>query len=241
MAASDDTPGVAGWEIEALESAVWQAREKYHVIIVIVHCGLEYIPAPPPYVYDAFDRLSAAGADLVVGHHPHVPQGMALLHGKPVFFSLGNFIFYQPNDLAYRKMGYHLHVSINEKGISSIEVLPYQLTENGAVKIDPDRFDVVLDAVSACLQSRDSMVEAWNGFLKYYGTAGYLDELKRIMNQMQENPGKGAAMLRNRVMTLQHLHHWNDGLTRIVNGEIDKAPEWGVKLAELYFTAEVQK
>ena len=48
-------------------------------------------------------------------------------------------------------------------------------------------------------------------------------------------------MLRNRVMTLQHLHHWNDGLTRIVNGEIDKAPEWGVKLAELYFTAEVQK
>ena len=115
------------------------------------------------------------------------------------------------------------------------------MTENGAVKIDPDRFDVVLDAVSACLQSRDSMVEAWNGFLKYYGTAGYLDELKRIMNQMQENPGKGAAMLRNRVMTLQHLHHWNDGLTRIVNGEIDKAPEWGVKLAELYFTAEVQK
>ena len=48
-------------------------------------------------------------------------------------------------------------------------------------------------------------------------------------------------MLRNRVMTLQHLHHWNDGLTRIVSGEIDKAPDWAKKLAEIYFTTEVGK
>ena len=55
---------------------------------------------------------------------------------------------------------------------------------------------------------------------------------------MRETPEKGAAMLRNRVMTLQHLHHWNDGLSRIVSGEIGKAPEWAKKLAEIYFTTE---
>ena len=85
------------------------------------------------------------------------------------------------------------------------------------------------------------MVEAWNGFLRYYGVKGYLDELSRIMDKMKEDPGKGAAMLRNRVMTLQHRHHWNDGLSRIVAGEIDKAPEWAVKLAEFYFTEQVKK
>jgi hypothetical protein len=85
------------------------------------------------------------------------------------------------------------------------------------------------------------MEEAWNGFLSYCGGEGYLDEMQRIMTEMKENAGKGAAVLRNRVMTLQHLHHWNDGLTRIVSGEIDKAPEWAKKLAEIYFTTEVSQ
>ena len=241
MAAGDDTPGVAGWEIEAMENAIWQAREKFHAVIAIVHCGLEYVPTPPPYVYDCFDRLAAAGADLVAGHHPHVPQGMTFLHEKPVFFSLGNFVFYQPKPLAYRKIGYHLHVGVNEKGVSSVEVLPYQLTDEGVRRFDPVQFDGILNAISGCLEKRSSMEEAWNGFLSYYGTEGYLDELQRIMNEMKSNAGKGAAMLRNRVMTLQHLHHWNDGLSRIVSGEIDKAPEWAKKLAELYFTTEVPK
>ena len=241
MAAGENTPGVAGWEIEEMETAIWQAREKFNAVIVIVHCGLEYVPTPPPYVYDCFDRLAAAGADLVVGHHPHVPQGMTFLHEKPVFFSLGNFIFYQPKQLAYRKLGYHLHVGVNEGGIASVEVLPYQLTEAGARRFDPVQFDGILNAVSGCLEKRSSMEEAWNGFLSYYGVEGYLDELQRIMAEMKENSGKGAAMLRNRVMTLQHLHHWNDGLTRIVSGEIDKAPEWAKKLAEIYFTTEVSQ
>ncbi|MBR7139877.1 MAG: CapA family protein [Lentisphaeria bacterium] len=241
MAAGENTPGVAGWEIEAMESAIWQAREKFHAVIAVVHCGLEYVPTPPPYVYDCFDRLAAAGADLVVGHHPHVPQGMTFLRGKPVFFSLGNFIFYQPKQLAYRKLGYHLHVGVNENGITSVEVLPYQLTEEGAKRFDPVQFDGILDAISGCLEKRENVVEAWNGFLSYYGVEGYIDELQRILKEMTDDAGKGAAMLRNRVMTLQHLHHWNDGLTRIVSGEISKAPEWAKKLAEIYFTTEVSK
>jgi len=241
MAAAPGKPGVAGWELERVENAVWQAREKFHAVIVIVHCGLEYVPTPPTYVYDAFDRLCAAGADLVAGHHPHVPQGMTFFHGKPAFFSLGNFIFYQANTLAYRKLGYRLQVGVNTEGVASVEVRPYELTDDGARRFDPAVFDGILDAVSGCLKERKTAVEAWNGFLRYYGVKGYLDELSRIMAKMEEDPGKGAAMLRNRVMTLQHRHHWNDGLSRIVSGEIDKAPEWAVKLAELYFTTEVKK
>ena len=241
MAAAPGKPGVAGWELERVENAVWQAREKFHVVIVIVHCGLEYVPTPPPYVYDAFDRLCAAGADLVAGHHPHVPQGMAVLHGKPAFFSLGNFIFYQDNALLCRKLGYRLQVGVNEKGISEIEVRPYELTPAGARKCDPAVFEPVFRTVSDCLRERKAMVEAWNGFLRYYGVKGYLDELSRIVDKMKEDPGKGAAMLRNRVMTLQHRHHWNDGLSRIVAGEIDTAPAWAVKLAEFYFTEQVKK
>jgi len=44
-------------------------------VIAIGHCGLEYIPYPPPYVAAAFRSMIDAGADCVIGHHPHVPQG----------------------------------------------------------------------------------------------------------------------------------------------------------------------
>ena len=40
--------------------------------------------------------LIDAGADLVVGHHPHYVQGIEAYHGKLIFYSLGNFVFYQP-------------------------------------------------------------------------------------------------------------------------------------------------
>jgi poly-gamma-glutamate synthesis protein (capsule biosynthesis protein) len=40
-------------------------------------------------------QLIAAGADIIIGHHPHVIQGLEIYQGKPIFYSLGNFIFDQ--------------------------------------------------------------------------------------------------------------------------------------------------
>ena len=238
MAAGEGKPGVIGWEVEKLAKMIAEDRKKYDVILVIVHCGLEYVPSPPSYVYNAFERLAAAGADLVAGHHPHVPQGMAVLHGKPVYFSLGNFLFYQPTTFAYRKIGYHLHIGINEKGVKSVEVLPYELGEEGMKRFAMEKFAPLFEELSSAVSTREKMEDFWNGFLKFYHVKGYIAEVERIAKVMKEDPGKGAAMLRNRVMTLQHLHHWNDGLTRIVNGTIDEASEEALSLAEKYFLTE---
>ncbi|MDD4274882.1 MAG: CapA family protein [Desulfobacter postgatei] len=48
-------------------------------MIAVVHCGLEYIPFAPEYATNAFRKLAHAGADVVIGHHPHVPHPGALL------------------------------------------------------------------------------------------------------------------------------------------------------------------
>ena len=76
LTASTGGPGVFGWDI-ALAAAQTRALKKIGgVVIVIAHCGLEYVPFPPPYVVAAFRALIEAGADCVIGHHPHVPQGI---------------------------------------------------------------------------------------------------------------------------------------------------------------------
>ena len=65
------------------------------VVIVSVHQGLEYRDVPRWDEIRVIRGLARAGADAVVGHHPHVPQGIEWVDGKPILYSLGNFVFRQ--------------------------------------------------------------------------------------------------------------------------------------------------
>ena len=60
-----------------------------------MHWGEEYQLKSSPSQRQLARRMIAAGADIVVGHHPHVVQEIELIQGRPVFYSLGNFILDQ--------------------------------------------------------------------------------------------------------------------------------------------------
>lgn len=66
------------------------------LVLVMLHAGNEYRDRPPAALHALMRELVSAGADAVIGHHPHVPQGTERYHGKPIFYSLGNFVFRQP-------------------------------------------------------------------------------------------------------------------------------------------------
>ncbi len=65
------------------------------IIIVSMHWGNEYELTSSHAQRELAHKVIAAGADIIVGHHPHVVQEIELIQGKPVFYSLGNFIFDQ--------------------------------------------------------------------------------------------------------------------------------------------------
>jgi poly-gamma-glutamate synthesis protein (capsule biosynthesis protein) len=66
------------------------------LVIATVHQGwVEYRAVPDAQTVRLFRGLARAGADAVIGHHPHVPQGWELVDGRPVVYSLGNFVFRQ--------------------------------------------------------------------------------------------------------------------------------------------------
>jgi poly-gamma-glutamate synthesis protein (capsule biosynthesis protein) len=64
-------------------------------LIVSLHWGNEYLPKPESWRVEFAHQLIDAGADIIHGHHPHVLQSVEIYKNKPIFYSLGNFIFDQ--------------------------------------------------------------------------------------------------------------------------------------------------
>ena len=62
-------------------------------VVVLIHWGIERDERPQEYQRALAKRYIDAGADLVIGSHPHVLQGIEYYKGKPIFYSLGNFVF----------------------------------------------------------------------------------------------------------------------------------------------------
>jgi len=78
-------------EIEKLK-----VRNDIDWILVSLHSGAEYIEKPTQNTVNLAKRFIDAGADAILGHHPHVPLPIDVYKGKPIFYSLGNFAFWQP-------------------------------------------------------------------------------------------------------------------------------------------------
>ncbi|MDP2789894.1 MAG: CapA family protein [bacterium] len=89
-------PTIAGMDIGRLQIAVKAAKARGHFVIVSMHAGTEYTLTrnlqQTRFAHAAID----AGADLVVGSHPHWVQPVEKYKGKPVLYSLGNLVFDQP-------------------------------------------------------------------------------------------------------------------------------------------------
>lgn len=75
------------------EAAIKEAKQNADIVVVMVHWGEEKKETPIPTQTDLGHRFVDAGADLVVGSHPHVLQGIEAYKGKWIAYSLGNFIF----------------------------------------------------------------------------------------------------------------------------------------------------
>ncbi len=81
--------------VEEMEELFRRLREDEgcQVIIGVIHCGVEYDKRHDDNQVKIARKFIRWGADIVVGHHPHVLQGYEVLEGAPVYYSLGNFVF----------------------------------------------------------------------------------------------------------------------------------------------------
>ncbi|MGL5434773.1 MAG: CapA family protein [Lachnospiraceae bacterium] len=93
-AAGQNHPGMlATYDPAILLKEIETLRQSCDYVIVYVHWGIERDENPQEYQRQLGRQYIDAGADLVIGSHPHVLQGIEYYQGKPVVYSLGNFVF----------------------------------------------------------------------------------------------------------------------------------------------------
>jgi hypothetical protein len=125
--------GPARWEGEESATAIAAARAQADAVIVSIHWGYEYELRPDPIQQDMAQAILGAGADLVIGHHPHVVQGTELnpgdvseqpgvAEGRFVAYSLGNFVFDQQQ--GETQQGLALRAVFDAQGLRAVQALP---------------------------------------------------------------------------------------------------------------------
>ncbi len=91
--ATEDSAGTALRNLNYIREDIQQIREQVDVVIINFHWGIEKENYPQPDQRAFAHAVIDAGADFIIGHHPHVLQGIEKYKGKLIAYSLGNFIF----------------------------------------------------------------------------------------------------------------------------------------------------
>ena len=90
--AAENDWGVAPLDVPRLAETIARLRDEADHVIVSVHWGEERFRIPSPKQVEQAHALADAGASLILGHHPHVIQGLEVYGGVPIIYSLGNFV-----------------------------------------------------------------------------------------------------------------------------------------------------
>ncbi len=92
------------------------------IVLVSYHGGVEYSPDPDEPARSFTRACIDAGADAVIGHHPHIVQGVEWYNGKPIFYSLGNFVFKQFDP--WTNLGLGIRLTFRDGKPMQVEYLP---------------------------------------------------------------------------------------------------------------------
>jgi poly-gamma-glutamate capsule biosynthesis protein CapA/YwtB (metallophosphatase superfamily) len=137
---ADGGPG-ACWLGPRVAARIRRARESGGIVVVCSHGGNELVPVPSMQRRAQLRGLVEAGADLVIGHHSHVPQGWEIWRHGCIFYSLGDFYFDSLNGLrdSQRDWSFLVEVRVAAGRISQIGVIPYERVSNELVPLGASR------------------------------------------------------------------------------------------------------
>lgn len=124
--AAGDLSGTAIMDIPTVAIDIAKARTRADWVCVFMHSGTEYAANPNQRQIEFAHAAIDAGADMVIGQHPHVVQSAELYRGKYIFYSLGNFVFDQMWSIETRQ-GIMLQLTLEGAKLISLRLMPIQI------------------------------------------------------------------------------------------------------------------
>lgn len=123
----EDDPAIAFYQSNRAIEAVKKLKKKADVVVVSLHWGDEYFKKPNSSQVDIGRELIDAGADLILGHHPHVLQAIEEYGDGMIVYSLGNFVFDQRK--AGTKRSIIFKAKLSRDGVRQFSTLPVELID----------------------------------------------------------------------------------------------------------------
>lgn len=226
--ANEKKAGFAWVDHPRARKAILDARRDTDWVLVQVHAGLEMVDIPLPEWRARYRELIDLGADMVIGHHPHVIQGTERYKGKSIHYSLGNFYMDVMLGQPDQGSGGVLKVTIDDKGLSS-RMIPLRVTLE-RIELDESeeserRYQMLCEKLLNDQAYQAEIQKVCDSFWldiysKYYesalfglGTEPNLSAAKRVLRRLLGRLGKGRrGSQANELMLLHNIrietHRW---------------------------------
>lgn len=218
-------PGFALYELEAVAEDVAQHRASVDALIVSIHADLEFMPTPSVPRLRNSRAIAEAGATVILHHHPHVPQGMEMVNGCLVCYSLGNFVFdahtseYMKNNGPHTAHSFVLLAELGRDGVRSLERVPFEIREPPEQRPTPlegrkrEEMLAYLAELDRQVQDDELVKRIWRETAKR-SLSSLLGELRRrdLDNVIEEMVGRYCILAENRSWMQEILEmgreHW---------------------------------
>ncbi|MCX7745520.1 MAG: CapA family protein [Clostridia bacterium] len=131
--AEKDRYGVAPRNYDYIREDIEKAKGQVDLLIISLHWGKEESFDVLPEQVEMSHKLLDQGADIILGHHPHQFQGIEIYKGKPIIYSLGNFIFDQ-NDPENQE-AFILQMDFEKKRLTNFYAIPIKTVNKTQVVV----------------------------------------------------------------------------------------------------------
>lgn len=151
--------------------AVRALRAQVDVVLVSVHFGLEGQALPIPTQTQFAHAVIEAGADVVIGHHPHVLQSVEWYRGRPIFYSLGNFLFGKQPKVRRQSAILHLQLGTGPSPVRSASLEPILIREDTETPDKPSEAEAqeIFDRLRRASRKLGAVLQQRQGFMEVRG------------------------------------------------------------------------
>lgn len=190
--ADKDKPGSSWFRPEMNVSVIKEIKGKFDFLIVFLHAGHEFILTPSPRIRESCRAFIDAGADAVIAHHPHVPQGVEKYKEGFIAYSLGNLVFDSDYVSAYEHtdVGYMLRLNISPHKINKVEIIPYFMDIKEGVRsmnsFELNKFKKTLTGLSDNIKDEQIFYEEWAKNVKMRWDRDYKNIMKNFSNRLND-------------------------------------------------------
>ena len=227
--AGTDSAGAAPFDPVLTAQKIAALKDQVDFMVCYPHVGHEFMLTPSPRVREACRAFISAGADAVIAHHPHVPQGYEHYQDGWIFYSLGNLVFDSPyvSSHAETDHGYLVKLTVGRHEFKRVELLPYRLSSRITVEAlssdQEDEYADFLHGLSARISDDKKFMKQWEINVAMRWKQDYRDILRNLSARYCDNGDLPfLSNLRNLFSCPTHKELFNQAFDMIEAGKMQR-------------------